>query len=196
MVLVTSLQVRRPAKNSPVVSSVKASPRQSKKIFSPLSGSYTPIIRLENGFWVRVSTAMGYSDGSSRLVKVSSQTCHFDIKPIPSLTSVRSALEGNNRRAALLGIAILSSFHIDKIATSVLSKRASFIITTFCKIDGAAETCDLDGGPKGGKGLADIGAFVGLVIADELLLLPWVELLPEDTDDGLEREVEPDELSG
>jgi hypothetical protein len=45
---------------------------------------------------------------------------------------------------------------------------------------------DLEGGPKGGKGLADIDTVVGLVMADELLLPPAFELLSELTEDGLE----------
>jgi hypothetical protein len=72
------------------------------------------------------------------------------------------------------------------IGTSVVSSNASFIIVTFCRLDGALETVDFEGGPKGGKGLADIDAFVGLVMAEELLLPPWLELRPELVDEGLE----------
>lgn len=76
------------------------------------------------------------------------------------------------------------------MGTSVLSSKASFIMISFCRADGALEVTDLDGGPGGGNELVDIGAFVGLVIAEELLLLPRLELLPEDTEDGPERDVE------
>jgi hypothetical protein len=57
---------------------------------------------------------------------------------------------------------------------------------TFCKVEGELETMDLEGGPKGGNGLADIDTLVGLVMAEELLLPPWFELRPELTEDGLE----------
>lgn len=76
-----------------------------------------------------------------------------------------SAPLANNRLAALFGIVKLSSLHIAKIGTSVLSKSASFKIITFCKIDGAPDLLTREGGPKGGNGEDDIGAFVGLVIA-------------------------------
>lgn len=56
----------------------------------------------------------------------------------------------------------------------------------FCKLEGDPEIPDLDGGPNGGNGLCDIDAAVGLVIADELQLLPWVELRPELTEERLD----------
>jgi hypothetical protein len=57
---------------------------------------------------------------------------------------------------------------------------------TFCKLEGAFERVVLVGGPRGGKGLDDIEVFVGLAIAEELLLPPRFELRPELTDDGLD----------
>jgi hypothetical protein len=86
--------------------------------------------------------------------------------------SVKSAEGWKSRRAALLGIAKFSSFHIARIDTSVLSSSASFIMMTFCKLEVVLDkvVLDLDGGPSGGNGPADIDALVGLVIADVLLL--------------------------
>lgn len=66
------------------------------------------------------------------------------------------------------------------------------MITTFCKLDGVLEMPDLDGGPKGGNGLADKDTLVGLVIADDALLPPLVELRSEPTEDGLERDPDPE----
>ena len=43
---------------------------------------------------------------------------------------------------------------------------------TFCRLEGALEIVDFVGGPSGGKGLVDEDAFVGLVMAEELLLPP------------------------
>ena len=57
---------------------------------------------------------------------------------------------------------------------------------TFCKLEGALERVVLVGGPRGGKGLDDMDVFVGLVIAEELLLPSWFELRPELTEDGLD----------
>lgn len=82
---------------------------------------------------------------------------------------VMSASLANNRLAALFGIVTLSSFHIARIGTSVLSNSASFKMITFCRIDGAPDLLTREGGPKGGNGEDDIGALVGLVIADEPL---------------------------
>ncbi len=65
---------------------------------------------------------------------------------------------------------------------------------TFCKLEGALEMVDLEGGPSGGKGLDDMDVLVGLVIAEELLLPPWFELRPELTDDGLDRVPDPLEV--
>lgn len=137
---------------------------------------------------------MGYSEGSIRIVNVSSHICHFETRSEPSLTLERSALGWNNLLAALFGIVKLSSRHIAKIGTDVVSMRASFIKIIFCNVEGAPEVLACDGGPNGGNGLVDIEAFVGLVMADEdELLPPWVELLPEPTDDGTEYDPDPTE---
>lgn len=89
----------------------------------------------------------------------------------------------------------LSSFHIAKIGTEVVSINASFIKITFCRADVELEPATFDGGPKGGNGLIDIEALVGLVIADdEELLPPWVELFPELTEE-LDRDPDPTEPS-
>jgi hypothetical protein len=73
----------------------------------------------------------------------------------------------------LFGIVKLSSFYIARIAVSMLSSSASFIMITFCKLDGAFKRpLRRAGGPNGGKGEADMDAFVGIVIAEELLLPP------------------------
>jgi len=61
---------------------------------------------------------------------------------------------------------------------------------TFCKLDGAFEAVDLEGGPKGGKGLVDIETAVGEVMAEELLL-PREEPFPELADEGLELDPDP-----
>jgi len=55
---------------------------------------------------------------------------------------------------------------------------------TFCRLEGPLDRPDLDGGPSGGNGLADILTVVGLVMAEELLLPPWFELRVEAVDDG------------
>jgi hypothetical protein len=69
---------------------------------------------------------------------------------------------------------------------SVLSSSASFIIITFCKLEGEFDTGRFEGGPKGGNGLVDIETFIGLVMAEELELPPRFELWPEWIEDGLE----------
>lgn len=63
----------------------------------------------------------------------------------------------------------LSSFHIARIGTSVLSSSASFIIITFCKLDGAFVLALLEGGPMGGKDEVDMvmDAEAGLVTTED-----------------------------
>jgi len=79
-----------------------------------------------------------------------------------------------------------------KIGSSVLSSKASFIMITFCRLDGADDFEHLVGGPSGGNGEDDIETAVGLEIEDPLVL-PRLEFCPELTDKGLECDVDPDE---
>lgn len=53
----------------------------------------------------------------------------------------------------LFGNATLPSFHMAKTGVCMLSNRASFITMIFWSTDGALETDDMDGVPRGRKGL-------------------------------------------
>jgi hypothetical protein len=89
----------------------------------------------------------------------------------------------------LLGIIMLSSFHMAKIGVSVVSRSASFIMIVFCKREGVDDKGDLEGGPSGGNGDVDNDAAVGLVNADDIGS-SWFGLRLELVDDGLECELD------
>lgn len=113
---------------------------------------------------------MGHSETSSRVVKVSSYTCHCEINSYPSLTSQKPEHLWHSCQAALFAMVKPKSFHIATIGTCVLSSRASLIIINFCKLDDVLDG-GLNGGLNGGKGLADVERSVGFVIAEAMLAL-------------------------